>query len=121
MEKRSLIKSFINAVEGVTKILPEQRNFRIELVIAILVIAAGFITGLNSLEWCIILICIALVISFEAINTGIEHLADAVKPEYDPLIRKAKDVSAAAVLIASLFAVIIGIIIFAPRIIALMK
>jgi len=115
----SLSGSFLNAVRGILKVLTRQRNFYIEIVIALLVITAGFFFALNPVEWCIILLCIALVISLEAINTAIEHLADAVKPEFDPLIGKAKDVSAGAVLIASMFAGITGIIIFAPRIAAI--
>jgi len=115
----SLSVSFLNAVRGILKVLTGQRNFYIEIVISFLVVAAGFYFRLNILEWCIILLCIAFVISLEAINTAIEHLADAVKPEFDPLIGKAKDVSAGAVLIASVFAGIIGIIIFAPRIAAI--
>lgn len=115
----SLSGSFLNAVRGILKVLTRQRNFYIEIVIAIFVITIGLIFTLNSVEWCIILLCIALVISLEAINTAIEHLADAVKPEFDPLIGKAKDVSAGAVLIASMFAGITGIIIFAPRMAAI--
>jgi diacylglycerol kinase len=115
----SLSGSFLNAVRGIHKVLAGQRNFYIEIVISLLVVASGFYFVLNPVEWCIILLCIALVISLEAINTAIEHLADAVIPDFDPLIGKAKDVSAGAVLIASVFAGITGIIIFAPRIAAI--
>jgi diacylglycerol kinase len=106
----------MNAVRGIFIVLSGQRNFYIEIVIAALVITAGFFFVLGPVEWCLILICISLVISLEAMNTALEHLADALKPEFDPLIGKAKDVSAGAVLIASIFAGIVGIIIFAPRI-----
>ncbi len=85
-----------------------------------MVVAAGFLLRIDAVAWCIILICIGVVIAFEAINTALEHLADAVNPETHPLVGKAKDVAAAAVLIASIVAGIVGIIIFAPRIIAIL-
>ena len=85
-----------------------------------MVVAAGFLFRIDAVAWCIILICIGVVIAFEAINTALEHLADAVNPETHPLVGKAKDVAAAAVLIASIVAGIVGIIIFAPRIIAIL-
>lgn len=116
---RTLLESYLNAQNGVLKVLSKQRNFLIEIVVAVLVVAAGFILSINSIEWCIVLICIALVISLEATNSALENLADALKPEFHPLVGKAKDVAAGAVLVASVFAGIIGIIIFAPRFFAI--
>jgi len=116
----SIISSFLNAWHGMMRVLPRQRNFMIEISITLMVFAAGFLFRIDAVAWCIILICIGVVIAFEAINTALEHLADAVNPETHPLVGKAKDVAAAAVLIASIVAGIVGIIIFAPRIIAIL-
>ena len=115
----SLRGSFLNAVNGIIRGLFKQRNFYIEIIIALLVTLAGIIFRISTTEWCLILICIMVVISLEAINTAIETLADALKPDFDPLVGKAKDIAAGAVLIAACIAGIIGIIIFAHRIIAL--
>lgn len=117
----SFSRSFLNAIHGIRSGLFKQRNFFIEIIIALLVITGGIIFRINSLEWCLLLVCIMLVISLESLNTAIETLADALKPGFDPMVGKAKDIAAAAVLIASVFAGIIGLIIFAPRIIALLN
>lgn len=92
-----------------------QSNARIELIIAGIVIITGFLLRISSAEWIIILLCIALVLSMEGINTSIEIFADKLHPEFDKEIGKAKDVAAGAVLITALITAIIGIIIFAPR------
>lgn len=118
---RSLIHSYLNAQTGIINVLSRQRNFIIEITIAILVIAAGFILNISIDEWCIVLVCIAMVLSLEAVNTAIEKMGDAVKPGYHPLVGKAKDVAAGAVLIASIFSGIIGILIFVPKIFILIK
>lgn len=101
--------------------MSRQRNFVIEITITILVIAAGFIFNISFEEWCIVLVCIAMVLSSEAMNTAIEKMGDAIAPGHHPLVGKAKDVAAGAVLIASLISGIIGILIFVPKIIILIK
>lgn len=85
----------------------------------LLVIAAGFAVRLPLDEWRWIVVAVAFVWIAEALNTAIERLADAVTVERDENIGLAKDVAAGAVLIASLAAAIIGIMIFSPRIAAL--
>lgn len=65
-------------------------------------------------------LCIALVLSLEALNTAVEHLTDLVSPDYHPLAGKAKDVAAAAVLIAAMGAIVAGGLIFLPKIVALL-
>jgi len=79
---------------------------------AILVLA--FILKINHSEWCWILLAIMAVWMAEALNTALEFLADAALPQYHPLVQKAKDVAAGAVLISAIGAVVIGILIFAP-------
>ena len=113
------IKSFSNAAQGIAHLFKGQVNARIELFIAFIVIIFSFLLKISPAEWILILLCIALVLSLEGINTAIEIFADKLHPGFDKDIGKAKDVAAGAVLIASIVAAIIGFIIFAPRLLEL--
>jgi diacylglycerol kinase (ATP) len=114
MKKR--INSFRYAFQGVADGLKAQVNFRIHLVCAAIAIALGAIVGLTRVEWCVILFCCGLVISLELLNTALEKLCDVVEPNKNEKIRIVKDLSAAAVLFAAITALIIGLIIFIPKI-----
>ena len=116
--KKQLI-SFRYAFAGIVHLLSTQHNAWIQSALAILVIAMGFFFKISPIEWCIVLLCIGTVLSLEAVNTSIEKLADTVHPGKHEGIRIAKDAAAGAVLIASFIALIIGLIIFAPRFLAL--
>lgn len=116
---RKLIKSFSDAARGIAILFKSQLNARIEMIIAFLVIISGFWLKISPAEWLTVLLCIALVLALEGINTAIELFADKLHPGFDKEIGKAKDVAAGAVLIASVLAAIIGFIIFAPRLIDL--
>jgi diacylglycerol kinase (ATP) len=109
------MKSLSNALHGIAFLFKSQSNARIELIIAGIVLIAGFLLKISTTEWIIILLCIALVLSMEGINTAIEIFADKLHPEFDREIGKAKDVAAGAVLITAIVAAIIGFIIFVPR------
>lgn len=119
MPKTSFInqrtKSFSYAFQGLKTILKEEPNFWIHLLAALLVISAGFWFNITSYEWLAILFAIAMVLAAEIFNTAIENLSDAVTKEQNPHIKKTKDLAAAAVLITSIFALIIGIIVFLPK------
>jgi diacylglycerol kinase len=110
------IKSFGFAIEGVITFFKTQHNALIHIVAATVVIVLGFVLKANCNEWCWLIIAIAMVIITEMLNTAIEFLCDVVSPEIHPQIKKVKDVSAAAVLIASIAAVAIGLIVFLPKI-----
>ena len=114
-----LIKSFSNAVRGIAYLFKSQPNARIELSISIIVVVSGILFKISSAEWIIILLCIALVLGFEGINTALEIFADKLHPGFDKEIGNAKDVAAGAVLITAIVATIIGISIFAPRLLDL--
>lgn len=113
---KKFLKSFPNAAKGVVYLFKSQFNARVELIITCLVIISGFAFDISRAEWIIILLCIALVLGLEGINTAIEILADKLHPGYDQQIGKAKDVAAGAVLVASFISAIIGFLIFAPYI-----
>ena len=85
---------------------------RVHGVIAVLVIVLGFCYRITAGEWIAILLCVGLVFVLEIINTAIETLVDFVQPQYDPLAGKVKDIAAAAVLVAAIVAVVIGVIVF---------
>ena len=114
-----LKKSFLNAAHGIAFLFKSQPNARIELTITVLVLLSGIFFKISAAEWCIILLCIALVIGFEGINTALEVLADKLHPGVNKEIGLAKDVAAGAVLITALVAAIVGFIIFAPRLLEL--
>lgn len=96
-----------------------QRNFIIQLVIAGLVVVAGFLFPLTTTEWCMVLICIAGVLSLELLNSAIELIVDQISPEYSVFAKHAKDMAAGAVFIGALVSAIIGLIIFIPKLIHL--
>jgi diacylglycerol kinase (ATP) len=115
------IKSFTHALRGITFLFNSQSNARIELIITVIVIIAGILFKISTSEWLVILLCIALVLSLEGINTAIEIFADKLHPDFDKEIGKVKDVAAGAVLIASIVAAIIGFIIFVQRLLDIIK
>jgi len=109
---KSFFKSFIYALQGIWSGIADQRNLKFQLTVAVVVVGAGFYVSITALEWCIILICIALVIGLELVNTAIENLVDLVTMERNPLAGKIKDIAAGAVLTVSVISLIIGLIIF---------
>jgi len=108
------IKSFSYAFQGLRTFFQTQHNAWIHLFAAVLAVVLGFYFRLDRYEWFWIIFAITIVFITEMINTSIEFLSDFVSPEIHPMIKKVKDVSAAAVLIAAIGAIIIGLIIFLP-------
>ena len=109
------LNSFAHALRGMGLLVRTQANARVHLLAAGLVCIAGIYCGLSRTEWLWIVAAIVLVWGAEAFNTALEQLADAVHPEQHPGIGRAKDVAAAAVLIAALGAAVIGALVFAPH------
>jgi len=115
-KKRTITSSFSYAWEGIIEAFKNEPNFKIHLVFAALAITAGFVLKISSQEWTTLILTVSAVITLELINTAIEALVDITSPKISRLAKTAKDVSAAAVLITSLGALIIGLIIFLPKI-----
>ncbi len=113
---KRFLKSLGFALNGIKLVVREEHNFLIHINMGIIVLILGFLLKIATWEWCTIVLVIGLVLTMEAFNTSIENLTDLVTSEYKPLAKKAKDTAAAAVLISSFVAVIIGLIIFAPKI-----
>lgn len=112
------IRSFGYAIDGILTTLKEQMNFRIHILIALVVIITGYFVKLTSTEWVVLILTIAMVLSLESLNTVLEHLVDLVSPSIQEKARKAKDAAAGAVLIGAIASVIIGVIIFGPKLLA---
>ena len=115
------ISSFKYAFRGIAWLFRFEHNARIHLLAFILVIIAGFVFRITSGEWALIILVSAFVFSAEAFNSALEFLADEVSEEQRNKIGKAKDLAAAAVLIAAIAAVVIGAIIFIPKILLLVN
>ena len=90
-----------------------------DLVFAILTIIIGIFLKLSTIEFIIVLLVIALVISLELMNTAVEYVVDMAMPEIHPLAKLSKDISSGAVLVSAIIAFIIGLIIYLPKFIAL--
>ncbi|PLX26441.1 diacylglycerol kinase [Candidatus Parcubacteria bacterium] len=119
MNCKRLIQSFKDAGKGVSFVYQSEQNFRIQLFFALFVIAFMFILDIRTHERIVILLLIILVIVLEFINTIIEKFLDLLKPRLHGHVEAIKDVMAAAVLISSIGALIIGYIIFMPYIVEL--
>lgn len=113
------LNSFRYAFRGVSILLRNEHNARIHLCAALLAIGGGLYFNITVTEWMAVIFAIGIVFCAEAVNSAIEYLADAVSPEYNELIGKAKDLAAGAVLFVAIAAAIAGCIIFIPYIFSL--
>jgi diacylglycerol kinase len=113
-----LIESVGYALEGIKYAIVEGRNFKIQLGFAILISILGGVVSISPTEWLALILIIALVLILELINTAIETVVDMVSLNFHPLAKITKDCAAGAVLVASFASVLIGIIIFVPKLFA---
>lgn len=117
---RKRIQSFAHAFAGVFVLMKTQANAWIHLLATIVVVSAGIAFEVSRLEWCVLVLSMAMVWVAEAINTAIEFAIDLASPEYHELAKKSKDVAAGAVLLAAFASVAVGALIFGPHLVALM-
>lgn len=113
-KKRNTINSFKYAFDGIKTALINEPNFRIHAIASIFAMTLGFYFQISKDDWMILVLTISSVVILELINTSIEAIVDLISPKINPLAKIAKDVSAAAVLISSASAIIIGALIFLP-------
>lgn len=118
-ELKKRINSFKYAFEGIIMTIRSETNMKIHLFVMILVIVAGVVLKLSAVQWKICIILFSLVIAGELFNTAIEAVVDMVMPEFHPKAKIAKDAAAGGVLVLAIGAAIIGLMIFIPKIIAL--
>ena len=113
--------SFRNALIGIRTAYKSQKNLRVHIFIGFFVIIFGVFLKVSIVEWLILLLTILVVVITEMFNTALEFTVDLFSTEYSKQAKKAKDVSAAGVLITAFSAILIGIIIFLPKLLILMK
>ena len=113
--------SIRHATDGLKAIFRDERNFRNDLIIAVLIIVLGFILKISHFDWIAITLVISMVLVSEAINSVIEAMCDTVSHEFKVNIKYAKDVSAGAVLLSAFVSVITGLLVFLPYIWELLR
>ncbi len=106
--------SFVHATNGLRLSLRE-RNARVQAAAGLVAIALGAALNLSRVEWAVLTLTIALVLALETVNSAIEALVDLVTLDYHPLAKRAKDLAAGAVWLAALAAVVVGLLLFLPR------
>lgn len=115
MQERRFVESFNAAIEGFIYVLKTQRNMRIHFLSALLIILLAIYLNFTSLEMLVLCVTITIVLGAEMVNTTVELVVDMVKTEFHPIARIIKDISAGAVLLASINAVIVGYVLFSRR------
>jgi diacylglycerol kinase len=117
---KKFLLSVRNASGGIRYAWATERNIKIHLFVFMFALSAAFFLEISRIEFLLLLAISALTISLELANTAVEHLADKVSPEYDIQIGLVKDLMAGAVLVSSVFAIIIGLFIFAEPLLKLL-
>jgi diacylglycerol kinase len=111
---RNILDSFRFAFAGLVYVLRTQRNMRVHLLIMLLVIGLGIALDLSSTQWAMLILTIAFVLVGEMLNTVIEKLVDLVSPDFHPLAKVIKDVTAGVVLLTALASIVVGLLILGP-------
>ena len=117
---KKFLNSFTYPIKGLKYAYRNEQNLAFDVGMALVVTILGFILKINKYEWLVLVITIGLMLSFELINTAIEATVDLVTQEYHPLAKVAKDTSAAAVFVFAIVSIIVGLIIFLPKIVNLL-
>ena len=110
------LKSVGYAFKGALLLLKTEASIKVQFIIAIIITIAGFYFEISSEEWLVQLLAIGLVMSIEGVNTAVEEIANFIHPEHHQKIGLIKDIAAGAVFIASIFAILVGCIIYIPKI-----
>jgi len=116
---RRVVRSFGFATAGIMTLLLTQPNARVHLVLGAGATSLAFWLGLSAVEWALLTLTVGLVLVAEAVNTAIEAAVDIATPSIHPLARQAKDIAAGGVLISAITAVIVGVALFGPRLLAM--
>ena len=120
-KEHNLIEAFGFAISGIKTAIMLNRNFKIHLIFAVLVIISCFVLGLTNSEIAIIIMVISLALGVEMINTAIEEVVDLVTKDYREEAKYAKDVSAGMVLIVAIGSFVVGLYIFLPHVLTFLK
>lgn len=115
MKAIRFLRSFVFAYAGIRSALKSEQNIRFHVTAAIIVVAAGFWTGLSAAEWMVVVLLIGGMLAFELFNSSMERIVDLASPDLHPLAKQAKDMAAGAVLVFAIASAIIGLLIFLPK------
>ncbi|MBU5348835.1 diacylglycerol kinase family protein [Paenibacillus lautus] len=110
--RQSLYRAFGCAIRGILTAVQTERNMKIHIAAALIVFIAAALLQLDRMRWLFLVLAIALVFIAELVNTAVEAIIDLISPEEHVLARVAKDTAAGAALVAAVFAVVIGILVF---------
>lgn len=110
-----LLSSFRHAIDGLRHVVLTERNARIHLVAALMVVLCGAWLRLGTLEWALVIVAIALVFAAEMLNTVVERVVDLITSEHHPIAGHAKDVAAGATLVTVIAALLLGLVVLGPR------
>lgn len=113
--KPNLVSSFKFASNGLSHGFINERNFKIHLVLGFIAVILSYVLKVSKIEFIIVILTIGLVLALELVNTSIENVVNMITKEYSHEAKVAKDIAAASVLIAALIAVIVGALIFVPK------
>ncbi|MBV8281858.1 MAG: diacylglycerol kinase family protein [Candidatus Eremiobacteraeota bacterium] len=119
MAERSFVQALGDAADGVATTFREQRNFRIQLAIAVLVVAGAALLRFDSGRWVVLALTIGAVLGAELINTALEHAVDCASPQASAGARAAKHAGAGAVLLLSVMAIVVGAVLFGTALVPL--
>lgn len=112
---KRFLQSFVYAWNGIRSTAKKEINFRIHLLASVCVIILGVYFKISLFEWIVIFLLIGGILALELINTAIERVVDMITQKYHPLAKMAKDAGAGAVLVYVIISVIIGLLIFVPK------
>ena len=118
-DKRTFKDSFKNCLDGINYVLTTEKNFVREIIMGMIALTLSFVFNVSTGEFIVVLLLINFVLIMELINTALEKVVDLYTTKYNELAKVIKDVSAASVLVMAMFSLIIGGIIFLPKIIAI--
>lgn len=119
LKSKNIFHSFKYAFSGLKYGIINTKNLHVDFVVALLVIICGFVFQISITEWLIVLLCFALVMSLELMNTALEEVVNLASPDIHPLAKISKDVAAGSVLMSAIISAVIGLIIFIPKFIDL--
>jgi diacylglycerol kinase len=110
MQRSNFLSSFRHAWAGIAYVVCTQRNARIHLAVAVVVIGLGLWVGLTLTQWAVVAVVAGMVLAAEWLNTAVEAIVDLATPDYHPLAKVAKDAAAGAVLLTAIIAVVVGVL-----------
>jgi diacylglycerol kinase (ATP) len=110
------LRSVRFALQGIRTMLASQHNAWVHAGASVIVIIAGLICRLSTIEWCSLILAMMAVWTAEALNTAFEFLCDVASPEFHPMVARSKDVAAGAVLLSAIGSVAVGLLVFVPHV-----